>query len=93
MNADAEAFDRTNPFASLLDAVSVLAICTESSSLRSLPCSARRDADQPSPTISAELARHDAAIEASSVKDSLKATTFRRRNGRSSSRPERQPEG
>jgi hypothetical protein len=82
VNTEAKAPLRPNPFASLLDAVSVLAICAESTSLRSLPRSARRDADQPSRTISAELAEHDAAIEAAGVEDSAKRTASRRQKGR-----------
>ena len=78
MNTEANVPDGPNPFSPLLDAISVLAVCAGSSALRSLPRSARCDADQPSRTISAEMAEHDAAVEADAVEASGKRTTARR---------------
>lgn len=57
-----------NPFAALLDPVSVLAACQRSGALTSLPLSARRDADQPAKALDDDLAEHDAAIEAQFIK-------------------------
>ena len=53
----------SNPFAPLLDPVSILSACARSGALDALPVSAKRSADRTSPSIAAELAEHDAAVD------------------------------
>ena len=53
----------SNHFAALVDPAGVLAACAQSGALDSLPVSAKRSADRMSPTVAAELAEHDAAVE------------------------------
>jgi hypothetical protein len=53
-----------NPFAALLDPVSILTHCAQSGALDALPLSAKRSADRQSPRVAGELAEHDAAVDA-----------------------------
>jgi len=53
-----------NPFAVLLDPIGVLTTCAQSGALDALPLSAKRSADRQSPGVAAELAEHDAAVDA-----------------------------
>jgi len=53
-----------NPFAALLDPVSILTQCAQSGALDALPLSAKRSADRQSPRVAGELAEHDAAVDA-----------------------------
>jgi hypothetical protein len=52
-----------NPFAALLDPVSILKACAQSGALDTLPVSAKRCADRMSAKVGGELAEHDAAVE------------------------------
>lgn len=54
----------SNPFAVLLDPVTILATCAQSGALDALPLSAKRSADRQSPRLAGELAEHDAAVDA-----------------------------
>jgi hypothetical protein len=54
----------SNPFAVLLDPVTILTTCAQSGALDALPLSAKRSADRQSPRIAGELAEHDAAVDA-----------------------------
>jgi hypothetical protein len=54
----------SNPFAVLLDPVGILAMCADSGALDALPLSTRHSADRQSLRVAAELAEHDAAVDA-----------------------------
>jgi len=53
----------SNHFAPLLDPVGILGACAQSGALDTLPVSAKRSADRMNPSVSGELAEHDAAVE------------------------------
>jgi len=58
---------RSNPFASLIDASAVLAVCETSQRLGALPTQAHLRADRPSTLVSPDVAEFDALIDACAV--------------------------
>ena len=81
-NRDTMTAHHANPFASLIDPAAVLAACSESKSLSTLPTHAHHRADLPSEAVSKELAEFDASIDAAahSIASAAVRKAARKRN-------------